>query len=574
MVDALLPASGVRTAQLESTGESLRNSRLSIAFWLIGIVLALLQAWHNHNFINADGISYLDMSDGIVTGDWSRLINGTWSPLYPVLLGVAARELKPSAYWEFAVVHVVNVFCFIFAFACFEFLLRSIVRRRDSAGPDGYAPMPIWACVILGYTLFLWASLKLLTVTRTMPDILMSAFLYLGMGLLVLIKHGQSSFRTHAALGLALGFGYLAKTAMFPLGVLMLAMALFFGGGLRKTVARVLVAFSILVVVAGPYIVALSRVERRPTLGESATVTHLQDLDKAGPSVYWQDLGSAGGKFVHPPRKIFDNPPAYEFARPLAVTQPLWYDPSYWVEGARPRFHLRSQYAALRRNFDVYAQVFSRLGGPVVGLLILFFLVGAKYTLKAFAKFWPLWALAVTALGMYMAIHVEERYIGAFIVLLWLGMFCGLNIPTKGTGRLLAGMVAGIALTLAVSVAPVAYESNPDVSPEQWPSGGNWSFEVASALQRLGIRSHDHVARISPFGADGWARLARVTIVAEVQMTAADDFWCATPEAQEALLHAFAAAGAKAVVAPIRRAPLPIGWTKLGDTGFAAYMLS
>jgi len=218
--------------------------------------------------------------------------------------------------------------------------------------------------------------------------------------------------------------------------------------------------------------------------------------------------------------------------------------------------------------------VFSRLGGPVVGLLILFFLVGAKYTLKAFAKFWPLWALAVTALGMYMAIHVEERYIGAFIVLLWLGMFCGLNIPTKGTGRLLAGMVAGIALTLAVSVAPVAYESNPDVSPEQWPSGGNRSFEVASALQRLGIRSHDHVARISPFGADGWARLARVTIIAEVQMTAADDFWCATPEAQEALLHAFAAAGAKAVVAPIRRAPLPIGWTKLGDTGFAAYMLS
>jgi len=65
-----------------------------------------------------------------------------------------------------------------------------------------------------------------------------------------------------------------------------------------------------------------------------------------------------------------------------------------------------------------------------------------------------------------------------------------------------------------------------------------------------------------------------VTIVAEVQMTAADDFWCATPEVQDALLRAFAAAGAKAVVAPVRRAPLPKGWTKLGDTGFAAHLLS
>ena len=65
-----------------------------------------------------------------------------------------------------------------------------------------------------------------------------------------------------------------------------------------------------------------------------------------------------------------------------------------------------------------------------------------------------------------------------------------------------------------------------------------------------------------------------MTIVAEVQMTAADDFWCSTPEVQDALLRTFAAAGAKAVVAPVRRVPLPKGWTKLGDTGFAAHLLS
>src|SRR5207245_7004165 len=138
----------------------------------------------------------------------------------------------------------------------------------------------------------------------------------------------------------------------------------------------------------------------------------------------------------------------------------------------------------------------------------------------------------------------------------------------------LAGMVVGIGLTLAVPVVPVANQTNPDISPEQWRATGNRSFEIAAALQQLGIQPHDRVARISPFAVDGWARLAKVTIVAEVQMTAADDFWCARPDVQEALLRAFAATGAKVIVAPIRRAQLPKGWTKLGDTGFAAYLLS
>ena len=571
---ALSNGSSMTAASLEDSGQPVANPRLRMALWFVGVFLALLQASGNHNFMNADGISYLDMSDGVVTGEWTRLINGTWSPLYPALLGVAARVLKPSAYWQFTLVHAVNVMCFVFAFACFEFLLRSIIGSRDRPGQDGYSQMPAWVCLTLGYTVFLWASLRLLTLTKPTPDMLMSGFLYLSMGLVMRIKRGQDGFWTHAALGLVLGLGYLAKTAMLPLGILMLAMTLFFGGGLRKTVPRVLVAFCVMLLIGGPYIVALSRLKHRPTFGDSATVTHLEDFDKAGPSIYWQNPGGAAGKFLHPPRKIFDNPPAYEFARSLAVTQPLWYDPSYWVEGVQPRFHLRSQLAAVRRNLDVYAQLFSRTGGLVVGFLILCFMVGAKRSLSALASFWPLWALATAALGMYMAIHVEERYIGAFLALLCLGLFCGFRIPDERPGKLLAGMVVGIVLTLAVPVFPVANQTNPDINPEQWRATGNRSFEIASALQQLRIRPHDHVARISPFAVDGWARLAKVTIVAEVQMTAADDFWCATPEVQDALLRAFAAAGAKAVVAPVRRAPLPKGWTKLGDTGFAAHLLS
>src|SRR2546427_11389064 len=95
-------------------------------------------------------------------------------------------------------------------------------------------------------------------------------------------------------------------------------------------------------------------------------------------------------------------------------------------------------------------------------------MVGAQRSLSALASFWPLWALATAALGMYMAIHVEERYIGAFLTLLWLGRFCGVSIPDERPGKLLAGMVGGIVLTLAVPVFPVSNPTNPASSPEQW----------------------------------------------------------------------------------------------------------
>src|SRR5438445_13362738 len=161
-------------ASLGDSVEPVANPNLRMALGFVRACLALLQASSNHNFMNADGISYLDMSDGVVTGEWTRLINGTWSPLYPALLGVAARVLKPSAYWQFTLVHAVNVMCFVFAFACFEFLLRRIIRSRDRPGQEGYSHMPAWVCLTFGYTVLLCASLRLLTSTKPVPDMLMS----------------------------------------------------------------------------------------------------------------------------------------------------------------------------------------------------------------------------------------------------------------------------------------------------------------------------------------------------------------------------------------------------------------
>jgi len=70
---------------------------LRAAFWGVGILLAVGQAWISRYQVSPDSISYLDMSNGVLPGsDWHRLINGVWSPLYPAILGVFRRVFNIS----------------------------------------------------------------------------------------------------------------------------------------------------------------------------------------------------------------------------------------------------------------------------------------------------------------------------------------------------------------------------------------------------------------------------------------------------------------------------------------------
>jgi len=97
---------------------------------------------------------------------------------------------------------------------------------------------------------------------------------------------------------------------------------------------------------------------------------------------------------------------------------------------------------------------------------------------------------------------------------------------------------------------------------------------VVTELGRLGIRPGDRVARISPFVIDlEWAREARVTIIAEVDFEAANDFWSAGAVRQDQVLKTLADTGAKIVVAHLTGNLAPPGWQRLGATQFWSHTL-
>ena len=273
-----------------------------VAFWLVGTVLAVLQSWSFRHFVTADGIAYLDMSDFVVPGvGWRRIISGVWSPLYPFLTGLTRWILKPSPSREIAACRLLNIVIFLFAFACFEFLMKALLRDLESN--PAYAGkrfgVPRLAFQALGYTLFLWASISEISMKTLRPDMLMSGFVYLAVGLLLGMRGRTPNWKTYTAIGTVLGVGYLAKAPMLPLGVLVLLSSVAVATNWRRALPMTLWALALFVVIGSLYFVPLSIMRRHFTLGESSSYNYLVHVDHAGPTWYMQDVGHGAGKFLH-----------------------------------------------------------------------------------------------------------------------------------------------------------------------------------------------------------------------------------------------------------------------------------
>src|SRR5712691_3167506 len=121
--------------QIQSQGEtSLRATAnyklLRVSCWAVALALGAAQAWATRFTMNPDGISYLDIGDAYWRGDWHNAINAYWSPLYSWILGFFLKVLKPSAYWEYPMVHLVNFLIYAAALGCFEFFLATFIAQQ------------------------------------------------------------------------------------------------------------------------------------------------------------------------------------------------------------------------------------------------------------------------------------------------------------------------------------------------------------------------------------------------------------------------------------------------------------
>jgi hypothetical protein len=118
----------------------------------------------------------------------------------------------------------------------------------------------------------------------------------------------------------------------------------------------------------------------------------------------------------------------------------------------------------------------------------------------------------------------------------------------EGFGRLRSPMQMGIPQQSAPPARPLA---------------------VAQALENLGVMPGDRVGVIGYAYDSFWARLARVTIVAEMLEKDAGDLWYADEERWQSALQAFSEAGVTAVIAEYVPDDVHLeDWHRVGNSNY------
>jgi hypothetical protein len=545
---------------------------------VVSIALAIAQVWINRYAVNGDAISYLDVGDTYFRGDWAAAINGYWSPLYSWCLGLALYVLKPSIWWEFITVHLVNLIIFIGVLFSFRFFLHSVLRaiRRESEPSDDSVPLPEWIVLGLGYGIFLWGSLVLIDTGMVAPDLLVAGFLLLMGGYLVDLRY-EETYGKFAMFGVLNGVAYLGKAIMFPLGFGLLTILLFSGRMSKRRVYGVLLAAFLFLIVSLPFVAALSKSKGRLTFGDSGRINYAGGVSPNVPPKHWQGETVGGGVPKHPTRQLQEHPAVFEFAKPVAGTYPPWYDPSYWNEGTQWTFRLRSQIRVLVQSARNYTKMLVGELGLLAGLLI-FILWGGAATRKAIFSNWPLIAAGGLSIGAYSLVLVTPRYVGGSAVLLFVAILAGIRLPRKDQTAPLAqyvatAVMATILFSIVADLAETAYMSLTVYSDPMQKD----QMRAVEGLRNMGLQAGDSVALVGDGTTAYWARLGRFKIVAEIFSPEAGSrrFWSEPWERRKLAYEWLGRSGAKVVVVwgPPESGMDP-GWKQIADTSYYVRFLT
>jgi 4-amino-4-deoxy-L-arabinose transferase-like glycosyltransferase len=434
----------------------------------------------------------------------------------------------------------------------------------------------------LGYLLFIWISLSLIEIWSVTPDMLMASLVFLTAGLIAQIRAGSEGWHSFVLLGLVLGLGYLSKTFMFSMAVVFLGITIVVA---RKghSLSTVFLATGVFLLLSLPFILLISEKSGKFTIGEAGTVTYLRYVNDM-PFPHWQGDPLSGVVPAHPSRIVHHSPPVYEFGEPIGGTYPISTDPSFWYEGIKPRFDPGRLLAQLFASGFVYAELFFLRQGIFVACVIALYTMGQtrKHIGSESLRSWALVIPAVFAFGLYATVLVEDRYVGAFILLFWADILANIQLPNIANNGLwlrALGAVACIGLIANIVIfnldglnrlkQPVEDKSMQPLSVPARP------LAVAQTLRELGVNAGDKVAVIGYAYDSYWARLARVKIVSEMLETDAVHFWRSNPTLQQTVLQAFAGTGAKAVIAEYvpQYAQLP-GWQRVGISNYYIYVLT
>ena len=404
--------------------------------WIVLLVLAGMQAWAGRFAATPDGMSYVDLSDAIVSGHLSAIVNAYWSPLYPALLGALRLIFRPGPYWENAMLHLLNFLLFAASIAGFEYFLKALTTVAAKAGRHELETI---SGRVAAFAVFGVLSLMMTPLSLPTPDLLVSTAAFVVFGAMLRLRDEPRRRRHAVTLGVALAAGALAKSFFVPWSVVVFV-ATFIAtrrSGWRPTA----LALATWLLFIGPWCVVLSAHQGYLTSGDTGRLTYIWNVNEVeSPSLKVMPHGATT--------------PASESALAgVAVmsnargTNPVWFDPARWYSDLKVRWDPA-------RELLVFSDIVSQFFGALLPVLLVVWFAYAIATREARAlwarRVWVVVLPALAAMGAYALVLVTTRYIAPFLVVVTLAVCFTLPWPSRITPtRMLIGLGLPLFLLLA-----------------------------------------------------------------------------------------------------------------------------
>jgi hypothetical protein len=497
--------------------------------------------------IRADGLSYLAVAQAYLRHDWSTALNGYWGPLYSVLIAVMLRLTRASSPGEGVTVRALNFLVAIFWVYAFSKFWRAIANwgKYCGTGNTPLAEVSPFGWVLLGYVLVLVKTAWL--VDEVTPDILVAGIVLLAIAQLLSLKefnHGSDAcgvFR-YVRFGLLLAVGFYAKAIFFYFGLFVLA-ALVIKGSRTLNYRGPITAVLVCTVFVAPFVVSLTRARGHFTVGDSGWLNYTWFVDGTETKTWTGDSDTHAPLPFYPGRVISDFPRVFQIPMLEGITYAPWYDPSRFDRRIRPTLRWRNQLRQIAANLKSLKEVLLGTDSALTVCLIILICSEPKVFLRRFASAWFCTLPALLVIGMYVLVHVVDRFVLGFALVLWgIGYSCvcvPANLQLLARRALLAGT-----LIYAASTMPGVLHYLGSTRAES----AKRDEIIAEAMRGYGVRPGDSVAVIGEGEVAYWAHWAGVSIVAELWTIDSAPFWTGSSDLQQTVLRLMRESGAKAVV--------------------------
>jgi hypothetical protein len=169
-------------------------------------------------------------------------------------------------------------------------------------------------------------------------------------------------------------------------------------------------------------------------------------------------------------------------------------DPSYWNDGVTWHSKLKPQIQFFAGTVPSAIRLLTRVRPDLlVGVSVLALLSG-QMLLASLWEMWPLLAISIAGMGLYLPLTVGDRYRGGFVLILYVAALAAVRLRPDAQ-RTAAVLSLAVFFTMALATADytVRLATHHVAIPGDGPNSTDQDRTAAEDLWRMGIRPGDKV---------------------------------------------------------------------------------